>query len=91
MFYHFSRKKKQFDFPLHYHEEYELNLILHAKGAKRIVGDHVGILEAFELVLIGPNLSHAWFTHECKTREITEVTIQFHRDFLKRKRSIGTS
>ena len=37
----FSRIKKEFNFPLHYHEEFELNLIINAKGAKRIVGDHI--------------------------------------------------
>lgn len=78
----FSRNKKQFDFPLHYHEEYELNLIINAKNAKRIVGNHIHIIDDLELVFVGPNLSHAWFTHECKSQEIMEVTIQFHKDFL---------
>lgn len=78
----FSRSKKKFDFPLHYHEEYELNLILNAKNAKRIVGNHIHIIDDLELVFVGPNLSHAWFTHECKSQEIIEVTIQFHKDFL---------
>ena len=32
----FSRTKKEFDFPLHYHEEYELNLILYAEGNGRL-------------------------------------------------------
>lgn len=78
----FSRTKKQFDFPLHYHEEYELNLIVNAKNAKRIVGNHIHVIDDLELVFVGPNLSHAWFTHECTSQEIIEVTIQFHKDFL---------
>lgn len=76
----FSRVKKKFDFPLHYHEEYELNLILNAKGAKRIVGDHIDLIDDLELVLIGPNQYHAWFTHQAESEEITEVTIQFNKD-----------
>ncbi len=85
----FSRVKTKFDFPLHYHEEYELNLILNAKGAKRVVGGHIEVIDDVELVLIGPNLYHAWFTHQCQGDEITEITIQFHKDlfderFLKR-------
>jgi len=85
----FSRVKTKFDFPLHYHEEYELNLILNAKGAKRVVGGHIEVIDDVELVLIGPNLYHAWFTHQCQGEEITEITIQFHKDlfderFLKR-------
>jgi hypothetical protein len=35
----FSRVKKSFDFPLHFHEEYELKLIINGAGAKRIIGD----------------------------------------------------
>lgn len=84
----FARHKTKFDFPLHYHEEYELNYIENAKGVKRIVGDSVEEIEDRELVLIGPNTPHAWFTHKCKTA-FFEITIQFHRDlfheiFLKR-------
>ncbi len=81
----FSRVKKEFNFPLHYHEEFELNLILNAKGAKRIVGDNIDIVDSLELVLIGPNLSHAWFTHQCKSNDIKEVTIQWHKDLLDEK------
>ena len=81
----FSRVKKEFNFPLHYHEEFELNLILNAKGAKRIVGDHIDVIEDMELVLVGSNLHHAWFTHQCKSEEITEVTIQWHKDLLDDK------
>lgn len=79
----FSRVKKKFDFPLHYHEEYELNLILNAAGAKRIVGDHIEVISEVELVLVGPNLYHAWFTHKCESEQITELTIQFHKDLFE--------
>lgn len=81
----FSRVKKKFDFPLHYHDEYELNLILNAKGARRIVGDHIDVIDDLELVFVGPNQYHAWFTHECTTEDITEITIQFHKDLFDEK------
>ncbi|TZF86030.1 helix-turn-helix transcriptional regulator (plasmid) [Pedobacter sp. BS3] len=81
----FSRVKKEFNFPLHYHEEFELNLIVNAQGAKRIVGDHIEVIDDMELVLVGPNLPHAWFTHECKSECITEITIQWHRDLIDEK------
>ena len=81
----FSRVKQKFDFPLHYHEEYELNLILNAKGAKRVVGGHIEVIDEVELVLVGPNLYHAWFTHQCQSGDITEVTIQFHKDLFDEK------
>jgi len=80
----FSRVKNEFDFPLHFHEEYELNLILNANGAKRIVGDHISVIDDVELVLVGPNLPHVWLTHECRT-EITEITIQWHKDLFDEK------
>src|ERR1700712_1205956 len=76
----FSRVKQKFDFPLHYHEEYELNLILNAKGAKRVVGGHIEVIDELELVLVGPNVYHAWFTHQCQSKSIIEITIQFHKD-----------
>jgi len=81
----FSRIKSEFNFPLHYHEEYEINLILNASGAKRIVGDNMEEIDNLELVLVGPNLQHAWFTHKCKCKEITEITIQFHKDLFDEK------
>jgi len=76
----FSRTKTGFDYPLHYHDEFELNFIRNARGAKRVIGDHVEEVGEYELVLIGPNLEHAWYTHKCTGNEITEVTIQFHKD-----------
>lgn len=81
----FSRVKQDFDFPFHQHDEYELNFIMNASGAKRIVGDHVQQIDNLELVLIGPNLPHAWFDHECKSKEIYEITIQWHKDLLSEK------
>ena len=79
------RLKSEFDFPLHYHDEIELNFILNAKGAKRVVGDHIAEIEDRELVLVGSNLPHVWQTHKCKSREIREITIQFHKDLLDDK------
>ncbi|WP_346238840.1 AraC family transcriptional regulator [Niabella insulamsoli] len=81
----FTRVKKDFDFPLHSHEEIELNFISKGKGARRIVGDHIGVIGDLELVMVGPNLPHVWDTYQCKSKEITEITIQFHKDFLDEK------
>lgn len=81
----FSRVKTAFDFPLHYHEEFELNFIHNARGAKRVIGDHIEEIDDLELVLVGPNLQHGWFTHRCHSGEIHEITIQFHRDLFDEK------
>ena len=81
----FKRIKTDFDFPLHYHEEYELNLILNANGARRIVGDNTEEIDNLELVLVGSNLQHSWFNNKCTSKEITEVTIQFHKNLFDDK------
>ncbi len=81
----FSRSKEEFDFPLHFHEEFELNFIQNAAGAKRVVGDHVEEIGNIELVLVGPNLQHGWFTNKCRDKIINEITIQFHRDLFDDK------
>ncbi len=81
----FSRVKKEFDFPLHNHEEFELNFIANAANTKRIVGDHTDLIDDLELVLVGSNLPHGWFTHLCRSGEVHEITIQFHRDLFDEK------
>jgi len=60
-------------------------LIINAKGAKRVVGGHIEVIDDLELVLVGPNVYHAWFTHQCQSKSITEVTIQFHKDLFDDK------
>jgi AraC-like DNA-binding protein len=77
-----SRHKEEFSFPIHSHEEMELNLVLGAPGARRVIGDHMEEIGEKELVLISANLPHGWFTHHCASREISEVTIQFNKDLL---------
>lgn len=85
----FAREKTEFDFPVHSHEEFELNLILNGKGVNRVVGDHIGEINDMELVLIGSHVPHAWLTHKYKytenTAKIFEITIQFHKDLLDDK------
>lgn len=81
----FSRVKKELNAPLHFHEEYELTLLINAKGAKRMVGDSAEEINDYELVLVGPQLSHTWHTHQCSSEEITEVTIQWHKDLFNGK------
>lgn len=44
----------------HYHNDYELVLVLESSG-KRIIGNHVGNFKKGDIVLVGPRLSHAWF------------------------------
>jgi AraC-like DNA-binding protein len=48
-----------FDYPIHNHPEYELNLIAGMSGT-RIVGDSTERYTDFDLVLLGPYLYHKW-------------------------------
>lgn len=76
----FDRIKDEFDFPVHFHPEYELNFIKNGKGVRRIVGDNIEEIGEIELVLVGPNLYHGWELHNCENKKIREITIQFHND-----------
>lgn len=81
----FDRVKDDFDFPIHFHPEYELNFISNGKGVRRIVGDSMEEIDDIELVLVGPNLVHGWELHHCNNKEIHEITIQFHDDLFGSK------
>ncbi|WP_319226270.1 AraC family transcriptional regulator [Draconibacterium orientale] len=71
----------KFDFPIHYHPEFELNMVMHSKG-RRIIGDSIKDYNNADLVLIGPNTPHAWTGHEIGARVIT---IQFQPELLGEK------
>jgi len=80
----FDRVKDVFDYPIHFHPEYELNFIENGEKLRRIVGDSIEEVGRLELVLIGPNLFHGWEQHECMHKNMHEITIQFHNDLFDR-------
>lgn len=75
----FDRKRSSFTYPIHFHPEYEINFITEAKGGRRVVGDHIGVIDENELVMVGPNLYHGWENYKNKNKELHQVTIQFPR------------
>lgn len=79
-FYLVDRTKDEFNFPIHHHNEYELNFVEGCSGARRVVGDSVEELGDFDLCLVGHGIEHAWEQHNCKSNVIREVTIQFSND-----------
>ena len=80
-FYVADRIKSEFVYPLHSHKEFELNYIENAEGVRRIVGDSVEVIKNYDLTLItGEDLIHVWEQHECKSKNIREITIQFPSD-----------
>ena len=78
-----ERQKTNFNFPIHIHPECELNFIENAKGAQRIVGDSIEEIDEEELVLVtNPHLEHAWKDYRNVSKNIHEITIQYHPDLL---------
>lgn len=79
-FYLIDRQKDSFTYPLHRHEEYELNFVAGCKGAQRVVGDSMETLSDYDLCLIGGGIEHGWLQHGCTNQNIREITIQFSHD-----------
>ncbi|MFA6718616.1 MAG: AraC family transcriptional regulator, partial [Prevotella sp.] len=73
-----DRHKKEFTYPIHNHEVFELNFVEHASGACRTVGDNRETIGEYDLVLItSPNLEHVWEQADCTSEDIHEITLQF--------------
>ena len=71
-----------FDYPIHNHPEYELNLVAGMSGT-RIVGDSTERYTDYDLVLLGPYLYHKWDgdAHlQASGQPYRVVTIQFAMD-----------
>ncbi|MBQ1218756.1 MAG: helix-turn-helix domain-containing protein [Bacteroidales bacterium] len=84
-FYIADRSKSEFTYPIHSHQEVELNFTEHAAGVRRIVGDSVEIMGDYDLVLIASkNLEHVWEQHECRSERVREITIQFSEDLFNK-------
>lgn len=83
----FRHSQAKFDYPLHSHSDFELNLVCHTNG-KRIIGDSIESFEDLDLILMGPDLPHKWKAPT--TEDTTVVTIYFHdlfvNSFLLQKR-----
>ena len=76
-----DRRKKEFTYPIHNHEVFELNFVEHAAGVRRIVGDSNEVIGEYDLVLLtSPDLEHVWEQNTCTSEEIREVTVQFYVD-----------
>ncbi|OLO04928.1 helix-turn-helix domain-containing protein [Salinicola socius] len=78
------------DFPApiarwNYHPEYELHLIRHSQG-RYFVGDFIGRFGPGNLVLVGPNIPHNWFSEPDEAQPIVkgrDVVLQFKGEWLE--------
>ncbi|MDE5881471.1 MAG: AraC family transcriptional regulator [Muribaculaceae bacterium] len=68
-----------FDYPVHYHSDYEINLVLNDEG-RRIIGDSDETFTSPDLVMIGPNIPHAWRGTRPEGNHV--ITIQFSENLL---------
>jgi len=68
----------KFDYPVHYHPEFEINLVMNCTGT-RVVGDSEEEFGESDLVMVGPSLPHAW-----KSSPLTNhvITIQFSGEIM---------
>jgi len=74
--------KNGFDYPIHNHAEYELNLVMGMSGS-RIAGDSTERYNDYDLVLLGPYLYHKWDGDQHlqdSGQSYRVVTIQFAMD-----------
>jgi len=75
----------------HYHEEYELHLILQTRG-KVFVGDYIGHFEPGHLVLTGPRLPHNWISVDVGPEGVAkrDMVLQFSDEPLRRASELIT-
>jgi len=84
-----SRLNRRLDdsipFQWHHHPEYELTLTLNSRG-QRFIGDHVGHYDSGDLVLVGPNLPHTWYSQEKVLEDDPHIAlvVWFHPDLTNR-------
>ncbi len=72
----YHRKEKQFLWNWHYHPEFELTHITSGVGT-RLVGDQSEPYAAGDLVFVGPNLPHTWFSDTSISAVNNATVIQF--------------
>lgn len=68
----------KFEYPIHCHPEYEINLVINTKGT-RVIGDSEESFGDLDFVMVGPYMPHVWKSDE-DTNHV--VTIQFSSEII---------
>ena len=68
----------RFEYPIHCHPEYEINVVLGTSGT-RVVGDFEESFDGMDLVMVGPYVPHVWKAGN-ENNHVT--TIQFSGDLI---------
>ena len=72
---------KEFDYPWHFHPEYELTYIVTSHGM-RYVGNSIENFSDDDLVLIGSNLPHCWINSPGQQQAASAMVVYFKEDFV---------
>jgi AraC-like DNA-binding protein len=79
-----EHKGRAFNYPYHFHPEYELTLIIKGKGT-RFVGNNISSFDPSDLVLIGKNLPHHWHSDQAdeqeKSSSVRAIVLKFASEF----------
>lgn len=76
-----QKNNKEFDYPWHYHPEYELTYILSSQGV-RYVGNSIENFYEEDLVLIGSNLPHCWINTADQPQPASAIVVYLKEEFL---------
>jgi AraC-like DNA-binding protein len=77
-----QENKQEFEFPWHYHPEFELTYISNSQGL-RYVGNHIENFYENDLVLLGSNLPHCWINSDDQAETSKAVVIYLNEDLVK--------
>lgn len=77
----FITTKKEFNYPFHYHPEFELIFILASEGV-RYVGNTFSNFSENDLVMLGPDLPHCWKNSDQHNGIASALVIQWTKDLL---------
>ena len=76
-----QENEKEFEYPWHYHPEYELTYILKSHGV-RYVGNSIENFFDDDLVLIGSNLPHCWINTPDQQQSASAIVVYLKEEFL---------
>jgi AraC-like DNA-binding protein len=74
--------RQDFEYPWHYHPEYELTLVLNHHGV-RYVGNNIEHFLDHDLVLLGSNLPHTWINSGTEKDNPNAYVIFLHDEFIR--------
>ena len=75
----FQENKKEFDYPWHYHKEYELIYIPSGQGL-RYVGNSIENYFNDDLVLVGSNLPHCWIDETNQEKRTPKAVVVYIKE-----------